>query len=147
LGSYSSEENFNGERRYNKNDNNRRQWLQDPIDQTAVIESGNTKICFSMEPVKQCSPGTFETNANGEKGDRKIDNDGGDDSAYETDIVRKELEKTKDSKTVKFACVNRSSESRKLLRQARRGVVLDMSNYRVSFTESVSQATGKCARY
>jgi hypothetical protein len=144
------EENFwssrsNRNDNYGRRDYNRRS-KQNPVHQTAVMEAGSTKICFSMEPVQQCPRGTFDT----ENGWDSDDFGYGSDEQLEKKNKRKNGSKgqQKDEKTVKFACLNRSTpEARELLRQARRGEVLDMSGHRASLTETVAQATGKCVLY
>jgi hypothetical protein len=126
---------------------------QKPTQQTAVMEVGSSKICFSMEPVKQCPRGTYPTSSssnnqncdcdgqkNGNKKDQKKNcncDDNNQDYQNQKTIPKK----------VKFACLNRSSsEARQLLNEARRGQVLDMATHQPSLTETVQQPT-KCASY
>jgi len=129
-----------------KSGNKRR--LQDPVHQTAVMESGSNKICFSMESVKKCPRGTFETT------EMSSWNVAADDQGYSSNSEKKpearnyKRQQAKETKTVKFACLSRSSfEAREFLRRARRGEILDLSAHRASLTESVGQVTGKCVRY
>jgi len=125
------------------NGNKRR--LQDPVHQTAVMESGSNKICFSMEAVKQCPRGTFEAN---DKSSWSYGDEGYSSSGEKKHESKKYPQQGKEAKTVKFACMSRSSsEARELLRQARRGEVLNLSTHRASLTETVGQVTGKCVRY
>jgi len=122
--------------------------LQDPVHQTAVMESGSNKICFSMETVKKCPRGTFETT---EMSSWSVT---ADDQGYSSNDEKKpearnyQRQQGKETKNVKFVCLSRSSsEAREFLRRARRGEILDLSAHRASLTESVWQVTGKCVRY
>jgi hypothetical protein len=133
--------------KYSSKKNNGRKIFVSPTQRTAMIESGSTKICFSMEPVKQCPLGTFDET------ERKAwDFSDGSDNGYESDAQNNKKQQQKGGnkgwKTVQFACLDRStSEARQLLREARLGEVLDMSNHRASLTESVPQSSGRCVRY
>lgn len=141
----------NSQRRNQQNQNGRNQMDRRsrkeqtrPEEQTAVMEMGSTKICFSMEPVKQCPRGTYPAN--------EQDSDFGYGSSNEQSQQRNQKREKKDdkqggSKKVKFACLNRSSEeARRLLREVRRGEVLDMSEHKPTMTEQVQQPQ-KCRRY
>jgi hypothetical protein len=89
-----------------------------PIRTTKVLEY-NHKVCFSVSPVKQCPPGTYSVD------DQKMD----------------------DGKKIQFACLSRADpKARQLQRQARKGVIADMSGLEPSFLEAVSQPR-KCAVY
>jgi len=89
-----------------------------------VIEF-NHKICFSAQPVKQCPEGTRPTD------------DNEDDSG----------KSQKQKKMQQFICLSRSStEARRLQRQARQGVNVDLPNQSPSLVEAVAQPT-RCLAY
>ncbi|KAI6212243.1 hypothetical protein M3Y99_01841300 [Aphelenchoides fujianensis] len=88
-----------------------------PVKRTQVIEY-NHKICFSTEPVKRCPRGTTP-----------------DDEAETNE------------KQVQFFCMERSkSEGRRLLRQVRKGEIVESEGQQPAFVETVEQPT-KCLAY
>jgi hypothetical protein len=90
---------------------------------------GSSKVCFSMEPVKKCPRGSYPASQDSDNG-------------YESSTGQE-----KNGKKVKFTCMNRSSdETRRLLRESRRGEVLDVSEHQASMTEFVEEPK-KCLRY
>jgi len=100
---------------------------QEPVKQTKVIEY-NHKICFSVEPVKQCPEGTAPASNNNNNNDDEDD------------------DQSTDKKT-QFACLSRSSiDARRLQRQARRGVIIDIPDQAPSFIENVKQPL-RCVQY
>jgi hypothetical protein len=95
---------------------------------------GSSKVCFSMEPVKRCPRGSYPASQDSDYG-------------YESSAEQSKPGQQKNGKKVKFTCMNRSSfEARRLLREARRGEVLDMSAHQASMTEFVEEPK-KCLRY
>jgi hypothetical protein len=91
-----------------------------PIPMTKTLEY-NHKVCFSVNPVKQCPPGTY--------------------------AVDDKQNKNEQAKKIQFACLPRTDpKARQLQRQARKGLVADMSGLEPSFVEDVSQPR-KCAVY
>jgi hypothetical protein len=88
----------------------------------------NHKICFSVQPVKQCPEGTSPADEN---------NSSSEDYS----------QKQQGDKKMQFACLSRSSsQARRLQRQARQGVIVDVSSQSPSFVESVQQPT-QCVAY
>jgi hypothetical protein len=99
----------------------------DPVLQTRHLEF-NDKVCFTFEPVLTCPRGTHPI----------LNNMNNDDNIQQT---------RGQTKKVKFACLNRSlDETRRLLEQTRKGVVLNMQGYPRSFQETVRAET-KCQQY
>lgn len=102
---------------------------EEPIEMTKVVEF-NHKICFSVQPVMQCPEGTSPADQN--------DTDFDDDSTSQS---------SNGSKKIQFACLSRSSsEARRLQRQARKGVPVNLPNQSPSFVEAVKQPT-RCVAY
>jgi hypothetical protein len=84
-----------------------------------------------MEPVKRCPRGSYPDSQDSDNGESSSESKRGQ----------------KNGKKVKFTCMNRSSdEARRLLRDARQGEVLDMSEHQASMTEFVEEPK-KCLRY
>jgi len=98
---------------------------EEPISQTKVIEF-NHKICFSAQPVKQCPEGTSSV-----------------DEVDETSQTQQQQQ----AKKIQFICLSRSSsEARRLQRQAREGVNVDLPDQSPTFVEAVAQPT-RCVAY
>jgi len=113
---------------------------EEPVKKTKVIEY-NHMICFSTQPVKQCPEGTSSADQQQQQ----------QESTNQDYSQEQQQQKNKQagpgSKKVQFTCLPRSSiEARRLQRQARQGVVVDVSAYQPSFVEAVQQPT-RCVRY
>jgi hypothetical protein len=114
------------------------QWTEEPVKATKVIEY-NHKICFSVDPVRQCPEGTTPAGADGQPQYGSASN--------EEDTPKQQPQQQKQGKKMQFTCLPRSSvEARRLQRQARRGVVVDVSALSPSFVENVKQPQS-CIRY
>jgi hypothetical protein len=86
-----------------------------------------------MEPVKRCPRGSYPVSQDSDLG-------------YERSSESKRGQQ-KNGKKVKFSCMNRSSDgAHRLLRDAHRGEVLDMSEHQASMTEFVEEPN-MCLRY
>lgn len=110
----------------------------EPVKKTKVIEY-NHMICFSIQPVKQCPEGTHPAQ---DQQQGQIDYSNGSQEQQ-----RQGQQQLQGQKKMQFACLPRSSiEARRLQRQARQGVVVDVSSYTPSFVESVKQPQ-RCVRY
>jgi len=115
------------------------QWTEEPVKATKVIEY-NHKICFSVEPVRQCPEGTTPAGADGQPQNGSASNE-------EDTPKQQQQQQQKQGKKMQFTCLPRSSvEARRLQRQARRGVVVDVSALSPSFVDNVKQPQS-CIRY
>jgi hypothetical protein len=112
-------------------DDEQDQNTEEPVMKTKVIEY-NHKICFSTKPVKQCPEGTTSAH------NYQQDNSG----------ERQQGQKSKSVVKMAFACLDRSSvDARRMARQARRGVVVELdSENQPNFREDVQQPE-RCVRY
>ncbi|KAI1731824.1 von willebrand factor type D domain-containing protein [Ditylenchus destructor] len=92
-----------------------------PVSATKVLEYAH-KVCFSMNPVMQCPPGTHRAEQSNE-------------------------EQPNESKSVKFVCLPRSdAQTRHMDHQARQGEILDMSDYTLSFVQNIREPSS-CVVY
>jgi hypothetical protein len=113
---------------------------EEPVKKTKVIEY-NQMICFSTSPVKQCPEGTHPAQ------ERDQQQQTSDYSGGSSQEQKQQGQQKPGQKKMQFACLPRSSiEARRLQRQARQGVVVDVSAYTPSFVESVKQPQ-RCVRY
>ncbi|KAI1725330.1 lipoprotein amino terminal region domain-containing protein [Ditylenchus destructor] len=94
-----------------------------PISATKVLEYAH-KVCFSMNPVMQCPPGT-----------------------HRAGLLQSNEEQQNETKPVKFACLPRSdSQTRRMDHQVRHGEILDMSDYTLSFMHNIREPSS-CVVY
>ncbi len=105
----------------------------------------NHKICFSIEPLKECPEGTSPVENQQQQSNDYIS------SEEQQQPGQQQQQQQKRGKKMSFVCLPRSSsEARRLQRQARRGVIVSQDNningHSPNFIQQVKEPS-KCVRY